>query len=311
MADCWTLRAEVPRDTARAALLTHEDAADWPEDWVLVGMEIADDRPEDWFVEAYLPAKPSAADKRRVAALFGDQPPVLNVSRLADQDWVTQSQAGLEPIVAGPFRVRTPDFASEPGTIDFVVPASQAFGTGHHATTAGCLEMMALMKARGLGVRNLADIGTGTGLLAFAGLALWPRALATASDIDPICTGVIEANARANGVSLGPQRGAVVMVVADGMGDPLLRARGPYDLLIANILAGPLADLATDFGRAVVPGGHVLLAGLLTTQEAGVRAAYRRAGFRLARRMVRGDWSILWLRKRQRRQPLHRSSASR
>ena len=88
------------------------------------------------------------------------------------------------------------------------------------------------------------------------------------------------------------------MMAADGMGHPLLQARAPYDLLIANILAGPLVELAPDFGRAVLPGGHLLLAGLLETQEPTVRTACRKAGFRLAARMVNGDWSILWLRKR-------------
>lgn len=82
------------------------------------------------------------------------------------------------------------------------------------------------------------------------------------------------------------------------MDHPLLEAAGPYDLLIANILAGPLVELAPEFARAVVPGGSVLLAGLLETQEATVRAAYRKAGLRLAARMVRGDWSILWMRRR-------------
>jgi ribosomal protein L11 methyltransferase len=308
VADCWTIRADVPREIARAALLAHEDAADWPDDWVLTGMEVADDRPEEWFVEAYLPHKPSAAERRRVAALFAGTPPEFKVSKVASQDWVTLSQAGLEPIEAGRFRVRTPDFLPKPGTIDFVIPASQAFGTGHHATTAGCLTMLEAMKHRGVVARNVADIGTGTGLLAFAALALWPQALATASDIDPVCTGVVEANAAINGVALGPQPGALTMVVADGMADPLLRARGPYDLLIANILAGPLEELAPDFAKAVVPGGSVLLAGLLETQERAVRAAYRRAGFRLAARLVKGDWSILWLRRRH---SLQRSSASR
>jgi len=83
------------------------------------------------------------------------------------------------------------------------------------------------------------------------------------------------------------------------MKHPLLDAAGPYDLLIANILAGPLVELAPDFAAAVTPGGSVLLAGLLETQERAVRAAYRRAGLRLAARMVRGDWSILWLRRRR------------
>ncbi|MGX7925835.1 50S ribosomal protein L11 methyltransferase [Tsuneonella sp. HG094] len=298
MADSWTIRAEVPREVARAALLAHEEAGEWPPEWVLVGMELADDRPEDWFVEAYLPMKPTAADKRMVAGLFSGTPPKLTTAKVSARDWVTLSQSGLEPIVAGPFRVRTPEFAPEPGTIDFVVPASQAFGTGHHATTEACLTMLAAMKARGTVVRNLADIGTGTGLLAFAALALWPGAFATASDIDPVCGGVVGDNARTNGVPLGAGRGAVTMVIADGMADQLLQARGPYDLLIANILAGPLVELAPDFAAAVEAGGSLLLAGLLETQEPEVRRAYIRAGFRLAARRVNGDWSILWLRRR-------------
>lgn len=300
MDESWTIRAEVTRNVARAALIAHEDAADWPSEWVLVGMEIADDRPDEWFVEVYLPHRPSSGDERRVAALFGQRPPKLSITKVAAQDWITLSQQGLEPIVAGPFRVRTADFPPADGTIDFVIPASQAFGTGHHATTEGCLAMLAAMKARGTVVRNLVDIGTGTGLLAFAALALWPRAQATASDIDPVCTGVVEDNARANQVRLGAGRGALTMVVAPGMDDPLLEARGPYDLLIANILAGPLVDLAPDFAAAVSPGGSVLLAGLLEAQERAVRAAYLHAGFRLAARIVNGDWSILWLRRRQR-----------
>ncbi|MBS0482375.1 MAG: 50S ribosomal protein L11 methyltransferase, partial [Proteobacteria bacterium] len=143
-----------------------------------------------------------------------------------------------------------------------------------------------------------ADIGTGTGLLAFAALHLWPRALATASDIDAVCADVVGDNARANAIALGARPGALTMLVADGMEHPLLTARGPYDLIIANILAGPLIGLAPHFARALVPGGHLLLAGLLETQEAQVRQACRRAGLRLARRLVNGDWSILWLRSR-------------
>jgi ribosomal protein L11 methyltransferase len=159
--------------------------------------------------------------------------------------------------------------------------------------------MLERMKRQGVAPRDLVDVGTGTGLLAFAAVRLWPRAFATASDIDPVCAGVVEENARLNSVPLGPDRGALLMTIADGMNDPLLLARGPYDLLIANILARPLIELAPDFAASVAPRGHVLLAGLLTTQEADVRRSYRRAGFRLARRLERGDWSILWLRARR------------
>ncbi|HEX9807122.1 MAG TPA: 50S ribosomal protein L11 methyltransferase, partial [Alteraurantiacibacter sp.] len=143
-----------------------------------------------------------------------------------------------------------------------------------------------------------ADIGTGTGLLAFAALDLWPGALMTASDIDPVCAEVVEENAALNSVRMGSGHGAVTMVVAAGMHDPLLQARAPYDLLIANILAGPLVELAPDFARTVSAGGSVLLAGLLDSQEAEVRRACFRAGFRLAARLQVDEWPVLWLRRR-------------
>jgi ribosomal protein L11 methyltransferase len=155
------------------------------------------------------------------------------------------------------------------------------------------------MRRQGIVVRNIADIGTGTGLLAFAALKLWPAAKATASDIDPICARVVAENAQLNDMTIGLGRGEPVMVIADGMDHDLLEMRGPYDLLLANILAGPLVELAPDFARAVEQGGNLILAGLLTTQEEEVRRAYRRNRFRLVARLERGDWSILWLRRRR------------
>ena len=298
----WKVTVHAPRAVIEAALLAHEDAWDWDAEIVLSGSEVAEDRPDDWRLEAWLPRKPGKADQAAIRALFVGDAPKLEIERLPDVDWVTQSQQGLDPIRAGRFHVHDPHHAplAMPGVRDFCIPASQAFGTGQHATTAGCLAMLTHMKAQGLVVRNLADIGTGTGLLAFAALHLWPRALATASDIDHVCLDVVHSNAQRNGVPIGARGGEVTMLVADGMDHPLLQARGPYDLVIANILAGPLIHLAPDFGKALVPGGHLLLAGLLEPQEAQVRRACRRAGLRLAARLVNGDWSILWLRKRHR-----------
>lgn len=296
----WKITAHAPREVIQAALIAHEDAHDWDWEIVLSGGEIAEDKPEDWRFEAYLPRRPSKADKAAVAALFAGAAPKFILEQLPDEDWVTLSQQGVEPIRAGRFRVHTPDYPplAEPGTTDFVIPASQAFGTGQHHTTAGCLAMLTAIKRTGAVVRNLVDVGTGTGLLAFAALDLWPRALATASDIDAVCVDVVVENARLNAVSLGGRSGEVTMVVAAGLDHPLLAARGPYDLIIANILAGPLIELAPDFARALVPGGSLVLSGLLETQEPAVRAACRRAGLRLARRSVHGDWAVLWLRRR-------------
>ncbi|MGE3693164.1 MAG: 50S ribosomal protein L11 methyltransferase [Novosphingobium sp.] len=304
MADqSWKITALAPRDVIEAALLAHEEMFDWDPDIVLVGSELADDRPEEWRLEAYLPRKPRKADMAAVAALFQPHVPPVVVEQLPDADWVTESQQHIEPVRAGCFHVRTPDHPHciDPALQEFVIPASQAFGTGHHATTSGCLAMLCHMKARGLVVRNLADVGTGTGLLAFAALHLWPRALATASDIDPVCVNVVESNARANGIPLGAARGALTMTVAAGIDSPLIEARGPYDLVMANILAGPLIELAPDFATSLSPGGSLLLSGLLASQESRVRASYRRQGLRLAARMTCGDWSVLWLRKRRSR----------
>ena len=300
MAQSWKITALAPREIIQAALIAHEEAWDWDCDIVLAGFEIADDRPEEWKLEAWLPRKPSKADKAAIAALFAEGAPPFQIELLPETDWVTESQKGIEPIRAGRFYIHTPDYppSTEPDTRSFVIPASRAFGTGQHATTAGCLAMLGEMKASGTVVRNLADIGTGTGLLAFAALDLWPRALALASDIDAVCLDVVQTNAAMNGIAMGARAGEVTMVLADGMDQPLLRERAPYDLIIANILAGPLIDLAADFGAALVPGGSLLLAGLLETQEPQVRRACRRSGLRLAARLVASDWSILWLRKR-------------
>jgi ribosomal protein L11 methyltransferase len=296
----WKITALAPRAAVEAALLAHEDAHDWDHDIVLTGSEIAEDRPDEWLLEAFMPHKPTRADRIAVAALFATGAPRLEVEQLPETDWVTFSQESVQPIRAGRFHVHTTEHPplAEPGVTDFVIPASQAFGTGQHETTAGCLAMLTAMKRSGTVVRNLADIGTGTGLLTFAALDLWPRALATASDIDGVCVGVVEENAGLNGFRIGARAGEVTMVVAAGLDHPLLEARGPYDLILANILAGPLIELAPDFARALVPGGSLVLSGLLETQEPAVRAACRRAGLRLARRSVHGDWAVLWLRRR-------------
>ncbi|WP_245804492.1 50S ribosomal protein L11 methyltransferase [Erythrobacter tepidarius] len=302
----WKLSAFAPKPVVQAALIAHDAIEDWDPDLVIAGREVAEDRPEDWVLEAWYPARPGKAQKAAIAGLFAgvaeNGVPKITIEQLPPADWVTLSQQGVTPIRAGRFHVHTPDFPAAPDAIDIIIPASQAFGTGQHRTTAGCLEMLGHMKATGMAVRNIADIGTGTGLLGFAALRLWPRALCTLTDIDPVCVPVVTDNAARNAIALGPRPGEALMILADGMGDPLITLRGPYDLLIANILASPLVRLAPDFGKAVVPGGSLLVAGLLAgEQENDVQRAMRRAGFRMAARLQSGDWAILWLRRRRAR----------
>ncbi len=259
-------------------------------------------RPDDWLLEAHVARKPDAAMLGLLAALAPGAAVAPVVERVAAADWVTLSQAGLAPIRAGRFHVRTSASHEPPpaDAIGFLIDAGRAFGTGHHETTTGCLMMLDRLRRRGAVHRDLLDLGTGTGLLAFAALRLWPRAHALASDIDPVSIEVTARNAAINGVALGAVRGRLGLVVADGMDHPLLRAAAPYDLVIANILAGPLIDLAPAIAPAVAPGGTLILAGLLDGQAARVARAYRRRGFRLVDRIDRGEWPTLALAKRRR-----------
>jgi len=264
---------------------------------VLVADEPDESRPDDWLIHAYLDRAPTAQDLALLAKLGSGEP---RIEELGEADWVTMSQAGLQPIRAGRFYVHTPTYRSSipPGLVPFEIDASLAFGTGQHATTSGCLAALDALERDGAKFSNIADIGTGTGLLAFAALALWPDARCIATDIDPVAIEVARDNAAINRVALGHGIGDLLLAVADGMDSPMLAARAPFDLLIANILAGPLIELAGEFTTAVAPGGTIILAGLLDSQADAVARAYEQAGFTLQRR-ASGEWPVLLLRRTQ------------
>jgi ribosomal protein L11 methyltransferase len=259
---------------------------------VLVADEPDESRPDDWLIHAYFERAPSEDDLESLAALGSGEP---YVEQLGEADWVTMSQAGLQPIRAGRFFVHTPTYRSRPpGTIAFEIDASLAFGTGQHATTSGCLEALDRLEREGARFANIADIGTGTGLLAFAALALWPGARCIATDIDAVAIEVARENAAINRVKTGHGPGELLLAVADGMDSPLLAARAPFDLIVANILAGPLIEMASDFVGALTPGGTVILAGLLDTQAGAVIAAYEKLGLTVRDRGS-GEWPVLVL----------------
>lgn len=260
----------------------------------------ADEEQGLWRLDAYFEGRPSPAAIKLLRTLVPSAASVKPlVEALPDEDWVTMSQQGLEPVTAGRFHVRNIAADPElPGHVNLLIEAGRAFGTGQHETTAGCLAMLDRMRRVGMHFRNLADIGTGTGLLAFAALNLWPRARAIASDIDPVAVEISADNARANGIGLGDAPGRLALVTAAGGNHPALAGRAPYDLVIANILAGPLIELAPSLCALVEDGGTIVLAGLLDTQADAVIAAYRAQGMRLAERADRGDWPTLRLRKR-------------
>ncbi|BAK65866.1 ribosomal protein L11 methyltransferase [Sphingobium sp. SYK-6] len=284
--------------------------AGWPSPPALVASEPDETRPDDWLLDIIFPHKPDDATIATVLARLpeGTATP-YRLEPVPDADWVTQSQAGLEPITAGRFHVRNDgEDAAPPGFTDFLIPASRAFGTGQHETTRGCLDVLSRLGETGHRFGNIADIGTGTGLLAFAALSLWPRAHVLASDIDPVAVAVSAENAALNGVPLGGGAGEVQLVAAPGVDHDLIVGLAPYDLIIANILAGPLIELAPSLVAQLAGGGTLVIAGLLKTQADRVTAAYRAQGMLLMERADHGDWPTLRLRKRHRfgwRRPLH------
>ncbi len=263
---------------------------------VLVADEPDPHAPDDWRIHAYFADQPTTQELVLLGRMAANAQP--EVEHLGEDDWVTMSQTGLEPIRAGRFFVHIPSHLPDDHAINFEIDAGLAFGTGQHDTTAGCLAALDRLEVAGTSFTNIADIGTGTGLLAFAALSLWPRAKAIATDIDPIAIDVTADNARINQVAIGHAPGELLLAVADGMGHEMLAARAPFDLLIANILAGPLVELAPLFAKAVAPGAVVMLAGLLDTQADSVISAYEAQGMKVIERGA-GEWCVLTLENRR------------
>jgi ribosomal protein L11 methyltransferase len=209
-------------------------------------------------------------------------------------NWVAKSLEGLQPVTAGGFYVYGSHSAEQvppAGLTPLHIEAAEAFGTGHHETTTGCLEAIALILKRRR-PRKMLDVGTGTGVLAIA-LAKRTRTMVVASDIDPIATRTTIDNARDNEV--GP---LIRAITAAGLDHRAIAAGAPYDLIVANILAGPLVQIAPAIARAASSRATIILSGLLATQATRVASAYATQGVVLRQRLIRGDWATLILEKR-------------
>lgn len=222
-----------------------------------------------------------------LSALIGRE---VKVEPLPDQDWIKLSQEGLPPVRAGRFFIYGAHDAGvvPPGVIPIRIEAGMAFGTGHHETTSLCLAALSdLAKKRRFA--NVLDLGCGTGLLAIGAAKLW-RKRVIASDIDHVAVEVTRENARANGTAP-----LVRAVTADGLVSPVLAAGAPYDLIVANILAGPLTQLAPQIAHALAPRGMLVLSGLLRWQENLVLGFYRPQDLILRKTHRDGPWSALVL----------------
>ena len=245
-----------------------------------------------WEVGAYFLEKPDMVMLEVIALAFGAKPFAL--SELPEIDWVAKVRRELSPVEAGRFFVYGSHDADKVpvGRVALQIEATVAFGTGHHGTTLGCLRAFDRLFEAGFRPAKVADIGCGTAVLAMAAAAVLPEALVIASDIDEVAVEVAVANVGINGLE-----GRVECLEAAGFGHARLAEAAPFDLVFANILKGPLIELAPDMAAHVGKGGLCILSGLLVVQAEAVTAAYVAEGFALEAREDIGEWSTLVLRR--------------
>ena len=256
-----------------------------------VGVFEIEDDSGIWEIGGYFTEAPDEAALALLAAAFGAKP--FAVSELPETDWVAKVKRELSPVEAGRFFVYGSHDADKvpAGSEPLLIEAAMAFGTGHHGTTLGCLKAVDKLMGEGFDGQNVADIGCGTAVLGMAAARVWPNPV-LASDIDEVAVEVAEANVRANDLE-----GRVVCLEAAGFEHPKLAGAAPFDLVFANILKGPLVELAPSMAAHIGAGGYAILSGILNPQAQDVIAAYGEAGFELVTHDEIGEWTTLTLRR--------------
>ena len=256
-----------------------------------VGVFEVEDGKGIWEVGGYFLDRPNDIDLALLSAAFGAG--AFVVSEVPDQDWVAKVRRELPPVEAGRFFVYgSHDAALLPkGRIGLLIEAAMAFGTGHHGTTLGCLHAYDRLLDDGQTFNNVLDLGCGPAVLAMSAARMGATNV-LASDIDPVAVEVAVANVKANGLV-----GRVDCVESIGFDSPVVRAGAPFDLIFANILKGPLIELAPDMAAHLTAGGMAILSGLLVEQADDILEVYRAQGLALEAREDLGEWSALTLRR--------------
>lgn len=282
------------RGKAAAAALSDAMERLIPEPTGIGQLEVTDGA-DIWEVSGYFSAAPDTGALALLAAAFGAG--VFAISEVPEIDWVAHVRRELAPIIAGRFFLYGSHDANKVpvGVVALEIDAAQAFGTGHHSTTQGCLIALDRLAGDGFIGRNIADIGCGTAVLAMAAAKIWPDNVVLASDIDEIAVETAIANARMNDLV-----GRLDCFVCAGFGHPELVARAPFDLVFANILKAPLLSLAPDMAESVAADGVAILSGLLNEQADEVITAYLGYGFCLVQHDEINEWSTLTLKKPRR-----------
>ena len=247
-----------------------------------------------WHIEVIGEEKPNATLVKAALKPFGKL--AVAIGPVPDKDWLAESRKGLAPIKMGPFFIHGEhDRGKAPkNTVPLEIDAGMAFGTGRHETTSGCVKAL-LRLAKTMKPKKVLDIGTGTGILAFAAWHLF-QVPVMAGDNDKDAVRVARENAAINGL-----KKHIRILASDGYRAKAIREGGPYDLVTANILANPLISLAPDLAKNLARNGRAVLSGLLKTQEKDVLAAHAAVGLELDFRIRQNDWSVLVLKRKARR----------
>lgn len=226
----------------------------------------------------------------RFAQVLGVNENKIEIEILPDIDWVSHSLEGLGPVRAGRFFVHGSHDRDKvkPGDLAIEIDAGQAFGTGHHGTTVGCLELIADVMEHEK-PQNALDLGTGSGILAI-GIALIKPIRILATDIDPIAIKVAKENFALNGVAK-----TITAITATGLDDEEIKKRTPFDLIVANILANPLIELAPQMVPALKKGGSIVLSGILEEQHDRVVKAFEAAGAKYIKTLHHEGWVAIHL----------------
>lgn len=305
MASLWRVEVTVPAHSVPAFEAALDDTCD-----ALLCFEVTTPGPDQglWRVEGLTPQSP---DRSRLdlalslaARAAGIADPPVRVETVAPRDWVGDSYRSFPPLNIGRFHLRGGHVTTRPpaGSVPLWIEAATAFGSGEHPTTRGCLlalhDLAKRRTARHHRPRRVLDMGCGTGVLGLAAAKVW-RCPVVAVDSDSEAVRVARATAERNGLSA-----LVRCLCSDGFRDARVAAGGPYDLILANILARPLTLLSRPAAAALAPGGRIVLSGLLAAQGARIEGAYRRQGLALERRYPIDEWTTLVMRRPPARQPV-------
>jgi ribosomal protein L11 methyltransferase len=279
-------RLDCDEQTARRLAMTLNELSD---DAAIAAFEREDGR---WTVEITFDAAPDESAVRSLidAHAGSDAATALQFDTIEQRDWVAASLQGLPMVRAGRFTVHGAHHRSAlpANTIGIEIEAALAFGTGHHGTTRGCLLAIDRLAKR-QGFARVLDVGTGTGVLAIAAARRF-RKNVFASDIDPVAVKVARGNAVHN-------RAAAFVSFAVGDARRALPWRGPFDLILANILLGPLTRMAKPLGLRLAPDGYVVLSGLMPNQANAARSAYAAQGLVLEHCEILENWVTLTMRR--------------